>query len=71
MAPAARVFLEQVEPPARRLLTTFDLQGSLISRAFGTFWTLLETRASMLSSLMQEHWKMTSRLKDLPPPHAG
>ena len=65
--PGSQVFLEQIEPQARHLLTTFDLQGSLISRAFGTFWTLLETRASILSALMQQHWKMTARLKDLPP----
>jgi len=65
--PGSQVFLEQIEPQARQLLTTFDLQGSLISRALGTFWTLLETRASVLSALMQEHWKMTARLKDLPP----
>ena len=35
-----------IEPEARRLLTTFDLQGSLIQRVLGTFWTILETRAS-------------------------
>ena len=34
--PGSQVFLEQIEPQARHLLTTFDLQGSLISRAFGT-----------------------------------
>jgi NTE family protein len=48
------------------MLTTFDLQGSLIRRLFGTFWTLLETRADDLSALMQEHWKVTASLKDLP-----
>ncbi len=65
--PGSQDFLKQVEPEARRLLTTFDLQGSLIQRVFGTFWTLLETRAGTLSALMQEHWKVTARLKDLPP----
>jgi NTE family protein len=65
--PGSEVFLSQIEPRARCMLTTFDLQGSLISRVFGTFWTLLETRASVLSSLLQKHWKLTARLKDLPP----
>ncbi len=64
--PSSPVFLEQVEPQARQLLTTFDLQGSLLSRVFGTFWTVLETRAGDLSALMQKHWKVTASLKDLP-----
>jgi NTE family protein len=65
--PGSQVFLKQIEPEAHHLLTTFDLQGSLISRVLGTFWTLLETRAGVLSSLMQKHWNMTAMLKDLPP----
>jgi len=65
--PGSQVFLEKIEPQARQLLTTFDMQGSLISRAFGTFWTLLESRASIVSDLMQKNWGMTARLKDLPP----
>jgi len=65
--PGSQVFLKQVEPQARQLLTTFDLQGSLISRVFGTFWTLLETRAGILSALLQKHWQVTASLKDLPP----
>ncbi len=65
--PGSQAYLTQVEPQARRLLTTFDLQGALISRAFGTFWTLLETRASTLSALLQKYWKMTANLEDLPP----
>jgi len=64
--PSSLVFLEQVEPQARHLLTTFDLQGSLIRRVFGTLWTVLETRADDLSLLMKKHWKITGRLNDLP-----
>jgi NTE family protein len=60
------LFLEKVEPQARQLLTTFDLQGALIRRVFGTFWNVLETRADDLSALMQKHWKVTASLKDLP-----
>jgi NTE family protein len=65
--PGSQLFLENVEPRARQLLTTFDLQGSLLNRIFGTFWTVLETRADDLSALMQKHWKITVRLRDLPP----
>jgi NTE family protein len=64
--PSSTVFLEQVEPQARQLLTSFDLQGSLLSRVFGTFWTVLETRAGDLSALMQKYWRVTASLKDLP-----
>jgi NTE family protein len=60
--PGSQVFLEKIEPQARHLLTTFDMQGSLISRAFGTFWTLLESRAGIVSDLMQKNWNMTARL---------
>jgi NTE family protein len=64
--PGSRIFLDQVEPQARQLMTTFDLQGSLIRRVFGTLWTILETRADDLSSMMQEYWKITAKLSDLP-----
>jgi len=64
--PSSHAFLERVEPQARHLLTTFDLQGMLIRRVFGTFWTILETRADELSTLLQKHWKVTANLKDLP-----
>jgi NTE family protein len=64
--PGSQTFLTQVEPQARQLLTTFNLQGSLLSRVFGTFWTVLETRADDLSALMQKYWKISASLKDLP-----
>ncbi len=65
--PDSQTFLQKIEPKARQLMTTFDLQGSLIRRVLGTFWTILETRAEDLSSLMQQHWGVTASLKDLPP----
>jgi NTE family protein len=65
--PGSQIFLKQVEPQARQILTNFDLQGSLISRVFGTFWTVLETRAGVLSALLQKNWNMTAKLKELPP----
>jgi NTE family protein len=64
--PSSQIFTEQVEPQIRQLMTTFDLQGSLLRRVFGTFWTVLETRADDLSSLMQQHWRINASLKDLP-----
>lgn len=64
--PGSQTFITKVEPQARRLLTTFDLQGSLLRRVFGTFWNVLETRAGDLSALMQKHWNITATLKELP-----
>ena len=65
--PTSMQFLTHVEPQARRLLTSYDMQGSLILRTLGTIWTILETRASVLSSLMQKHWNLTCSVDDLPP----
>ena len=64
--PSSQDYLKKVEPQTRHLMTTYDLQGSLIRRVLGTFWTILETRASDLSALMQQHWNVTAKLKDLP-----
>jgi NTE family protein len=64
--PTSQEYLTKVEPEARHLLTSFDLQGALIWRLFGTFWTLPETRADDLSALMQKHWKLTAKLSELP-----
>jgi NTE family protein len=65
--PGSQVFLEKIEPRARQLITNVDLQGQLIRRVLGTFWTLLETRADDLSALLQKNWSVTASLKDLPP----
>lgn len=65
--PTSQEYLTRVAPEVRRVLTSFDLQGALIRRFFGTFWTMLETRADDLSLLMQKHWKLTLKLNELPP----
>ena len=64
--PTSEEYINHVLPEVRRLLTTFDLQQSLLFRVFGTFWTLLETRADDLSELMRKHWGITASLRDLP-----
>ena len=43
--PGSQAYIEKVEPAARRVMTTTNLQGSLIKRALGNFWSLLGTRA--------------------------
>ena len=65
--PGSQVFLEKIEPRARQLITSINLQGQLIRRVLGTFWTVLETRADDLSDLLKKHWNVTASLKDLPP----
>ncbi len=65
--PNSTDYLNQVVPEARRLITSFDLQSALILRVLRRFWTAFETRADDLSALLQEHWKVTARLSDLPP----
>jgi NTE family protein len=64
--PTSEEYLNQVLPDVRRIMTTFDLQKSLIYRVLGSFWTLLETRADDLSELMKKHWGITASLRDLP-----
>ena len=64
--PTSEEYTNHVLPEVRRILTTFDLQKSLIFRVLGTFWTFLETRADDLSELMREHWGITASLRDLP-----
>ncbi len=64
--PDSREFLQKVEPAARQLVTRFDLQGSLIKRALGNFWSLFGTRADDLSRLIRDGWGVTGRLCDLP-----
>ncbi len=65
--PGSAVFLQEVEPAARRLITSADLQTSLIKRALGGFWSLFGTRAGDLAQLIREQWGVDQRLCDLPP----
>lgn len=64
--PASTAYLQQVEPEARRLLTTIDLQRAVIIRAATTFWAVLGTRADDLSELMQRLWGIDITLNQLP-----
>jgi NTE family protein len=64
--PTSFEYLQKVLPEARRLLTTYDLQRSLIVRTLVSFWNIFDTRADDLSALMQEHWGVSASLRDLP-----
>jgi NTE family protein len=64
--PTSQAYLEDVLPRARALLTTQDLQASLIWRALRNPFTIFETRADDLSALMQERWGITASLSALP-----
>jgi NTE family protein len=64
--PTSEQYLNKVLPQAERLLTTKDLQRSIIWRALTSFWNIFDTRADDLSKLMQEQWGVTAKLSDLP-----
>lgn len=64
--PTSNEYIQKVLPEARTILTTYDLQKSMIFRILGTFWTILETRADDLSDLMRRNWGITANLEDLP-----
>jgi NTE family protein len=64
--PTSDDYIHKVVPNARQLLTTFDLQRSMIFRVLTSLWNIFETRSDDLSALMQEHWGITQSLQELP-----
>jgi NTE family protein len=64
--PESQVFLDQILPKARQLLTTRDLQRSMIWRALRSPWSIFDTRADDLSALIRKHWGITIQLDELP-----
>ena len=64
--PSGKEYIEQVASNARRMMTTYDLQESLIRRALRNLGSIFETRADDLSALMQTGWGVTVRLNEIP-----
>ncbi len=64
--PTSQVYLEQVLPAARRLLTTTDLQRELLMRVIRAPWRILETKADRMSGAMRQLWGIEANLSDLP-----
>lgn len=64
--PSGKEYLDQVASNARRIMTTYDLQESLIRRALRNLGGILETRANDLSALMQAGWGVTAKLNEIP-----
>ncbi len=64
--PTSTQFLDTVLPKAQKLLTTEDFQRDLLFRVIGRFWTIFQTRANVLSALIQQRWGITARLNELP-----
>lgn len=64
--PTAKDYLEKVAFTARRTMTTYDLQESLIRRVLRNLGGLLETRADDLSELLRSGWGVTARLNEIP-----
>ncbi|OGO44392.1 MAG: hypothetical protein A2W37_10645, partial [Chloroflexi bacterium RBG_16_63_12] len=68
--PTSQHYINVVAPRARELLTTQDLERSLIWRGltllFSRPLSLLETRADDLSDLLKKNWGITINVRDLP-----
>lgn len=68
--PSSQHYLNVVAPKARELLTTQNLQSSLIWRLVTSLLSsplkFLETRADDLSALLQKLWGITINVRDLP-----
>jgi NTE family protein len=64
--PTSEEYQQRVLPEARKLLTTQNLQTSLMIRSALSPWGILGTRADDLSAIMQKRWGVTAKLSDLP-----
>lgn len=64
--PSSAEFKARVLPRAQQLITTQDLQRSLILRALRSPWDIFSTRADDLSAIMQKTWGIHASLRDLP-----
>jgi NTE family protein len=64
--PSSEQYLTRVLPEAKRLLTSYDMQVSLVKRVLSRISTLWESRADDLSDLIQEKWGVTANLSELP-----
>src|SRR5574337_275374 len=68
--PTSQHYISAVAPKARELLTTQDLERSLIWRVltllFSRPLSFLETRAADLSDLLKTNWGITVNVRDLP-----
>ena len=64
--PSGADYLAQVAPNARRLMTSVDLQESLVRRLLRNLRGILETHADDLSALMQAGWGVTAKLNEIP-----
>jgi NTE family protein len=64
--PSGKEYLEQVAFVSRHIMTTVDLQESLIQRTLRNLRGILETRSDDLSALMQTGWGVTAKLNEIP-----
>lgn len=64
--PSSSDFIDKILPKAREVITTHDLQLSLIWRVIQSPLRIFKTRADDLSTLMRKIWGVTINLSDLP-----
>ncbi|GAH18585.1 unnamed protein product, partial [marine sediment metagenome] len=64
--PSSSDFIDKILPKAREVITTHDLQLSLIWRVIQSPLRIFKTRADDLSTLMRKIWGVIINLSDLP-----
>lgn len=66
--PTSEVFLKEVQPAIRHLLTTQDLQGTAIGHLLFSprNWRFLFSRANVVAQVIHQNWKITQTLTALP-----
>lgn len=64
--PSSEAYLARVNPAARRLLTTTDLQRSLLIQLVTQPWRWFSTRADDLAVLLRRRWGIDINLNQLP-----
>ncbi len=64
--PTSEQYIKIVLPQAQKLLITEDFQRDLLNRALSRIWTIFQTRANLLSALIQQRWGITAKLNELP-----
>jgi NTE family protein len=64
--PTSSEYLHDVVPQIHWLLTSRNLQSSYTAKSLMFPWRLLAGRANVLGSVMEQQWKITGTLADLP-----
>ena len=64
--PDSKIYINEVLPSFRRLLTNVNLQHALYTRCMFKFWKVTFGRANLLAETIRDEWDINLSLKDLP-----